>query len=94
VKSKTSCQQRRDPFASQGAIYRRGVDEQGPLVKVAGGLPAWLDGIAHTGCITTTHGAAVAVADMGGNLYVSADNSRTWSRQADGIPTASSVLIV
>ena len=51
-----------DPFAPQGAIYRRGVDEHGPLVTVAGGLPAWLDGIADTGCIAT-HGSAVAVAD-------------------------------
>ena len=30
------------PFDPQGAIYRRGVDEHGPLVMVAGGLPAWL----------------------------------------------------
>ena len=30
-----------DPFAPQGAIYRRGVDERGPLVPVTGGLPAW-----------------------------------------------------
>jgi hypothetical protein len=82
-----------DNFAPQGAIYRRGMDEHGPLVMAAGGLPAWLDGIAHTGCIAT-HGSAVAVADMGGNLYVSADTGRTWSRRADGIPTPSSVLIV
>lgn len=82
-----------DPFAPKGAIYRRGVDEHCPLVMVAGGLPGWLDGIADTGCIAT-HGSAVAVADKRGNLYVSADTSRTWSRRADGIPTPSSVLIV
>ena len=82
-----------DHFAPQGAIYRRGVDEHCPLVTVGGGLPAWLDGIADTGCIAT-HGSAVAVADKKGNLYVSADTGRTWSRRADGIPTPSSVLIV
>ncbi len=82
-----------DPFAPQGAIYRRRLDEHGPLVKVAGGLPAWLDRIAHSGCMAAL-GPAVAVADMGGNLYVSADTGRTWSRWADGIPTPSSVLIV
>jgi photosystem II stability/assembly factor-like uncharacterized protein len=82
-----------DPFAPQGAIYRRGMDEHGPLVRVASGLPAWLNGKADTGCIAV-HGSAVAVADMGGNLYVSADTGRTWSRRADGIPTPSSVLIV
>lgn len=82
-----------DQFATQGAIYRRGVDEHAPLVTVAGGLPAWLDGIADTGCIAT-HGSAVAIADRKGNLYLSADTGRTWSRRADGIPTPSSVLVV
>ena len=82
-----------DHFATQGAIYRRRVDEHCPLVTVAGRLPAWLDGIADTGCIAT-HGSAVAVADKKGHLYVSADTGRTWSRRADGIPTPSSVLIV
>ena len=82
-----------DPFAPQGAIYRRGVDERCPLVRVAGGLPEWLDGRADTNCIAT-HGSTVAVADQKGNLYVSADNGRTWSRRADGIPTPSSILIV
>ena len=82
-----------DHFAPHGAIYRRGVDERCPLVRVAGGLPAWLDGINDTGCIAA-HGSAVAVADQKGNLYVSADKGRTWSSRADGIPTPSSVLIV
>lgn len=82
-----------DPFAPKGAIYRRGVDERGPLVRVSGGLPAWLDGIAHTGCIAA-NGSAVAVADMKGHLYVSADNGHNWSRRAEGIPTPSSILIV
>lgn len=89
-----------DPFAPESAIYRwqrrehpGTADEHHPLVKVAGGLPPWLDRIAHSGCIAT-HGSAVAVADMGGNLYLSADTGHTWSRRADGIPTPSSVLIV
>ena len=81
------------PFAPQGAIYRRAVDEPGPLVPVTGGLPAWLDGKADTRCIAA-NGAAVAVADWKGNLYTSADHGRTWSRQAGGIPTPSSVLIL
>ena len=81
------------PFAPRGAIYRRGLDEHCPLVKVAGGLPEWLDGKVDTHCIAA-HGSTVAVADWGGNLYVSADTGRTWSRQADGMPPPSSVLIV
>ena len=73
-----------DHFAAQGAIYRRRVDGHGSLVAVGGGLPAWTDGIVDTGCIAT-RGSAVALADRKGNLYVSADTGRSWSRG----PTAS-----
>ena len=82
-----------DPFAPRGAIYRRGLDERGPLIRITGGLPEWLDGIAHTGCIAA-NGSAVALADRKGNLHISADNGRTWSCRAKGIPTPSSILIV
>jgi hypothetical protein len=82
-----------DPFAPQGAIYRRRVDGPGPLALVGNGLPAWIDGKADTGCIAARGGAA-AVCDSGGNLYVSADAGQTWSRRAGGMPTPSSVLIV
>jgi photosystem II stability/assembly factor-like uncharacterized protein len=81
-----------DHFAAQGAIYRR-VDDDGPLVAVAGGLPVWIEGIADTRCIAT-HGLAAALADRNGNLYISADAGRSWSRRVDGLPTPSSVLIV
>ena len=82
-----------DHFAAQGAIYRRRVDRHDSLVAVGGGLPTWTDGIIDTGCIAT-RGSAVALADRKGNLYVSANTGRSWSRQADGLPTPSSVLIV
>lgn len=81
-----------DHFAAQGAIYRRRVDGHGPLVAIAGGLPAWIEGIADTGCIATD-GPAVAVADKSGNLYLSADTGRSWSRRAGGLPTPSSIMI-
>jgi len=82
-----------DHFATQGAIYRRPIDGHGRLVPVSGGLPRWIDGIADTGCIAA-RASAIAVADKAGNLYVSADAGRTWSRCANGLPTTSSVLIV
>ena len=82
-----------NPFAEQGAVYRRPVDGHGPLVAVACGLPAWTDGKVDTGCIAA-HGWAVALADWKGNVYVSADTGRTWSRQANGLPPPSNVLIV
>jgi hypothetical protein len=81
-----------DPFAPQGAVYRRSVDEHCPLVPVTGGLPKWLDGKVDTGCIAT-QGSAVALADRSGNLYVSADSGRTWSREVSRFPTPSSILI-
>jgi hypothetical protein len=80
-------------FATEGAVYRRSLDGNGPLVPVGGGLPRWTDGIADTGCIATS-GSALAVVDKAGNLYVSADAGRTWSPRANGLPTTSSVLIV
>jgi hypothetical protein len=69
------------------------VDGHDSLVAVGGGLPAWTDGIIDTGCIAT-RGPAVALADVKGNLYVSADTGRSWSRRASGLPPPSSVLIV
>jgi hypothetical protein len=82
-----------DHFAPQGAIYRRRMDGREPLVPVGEGLPAWTDGIVDTGCIAT-HGSAAGLTDRKGNLYVSADTGRSWSRQASGLPPPSSVLIV
>jgi hypothetical protein len=82
-----------DHFAAHGAIYRRRVDGHDSLVAVGEGLPAWTDGIVDTGCIATG-GSAVALADRKGNLYVSADTGRSWSRRASGLPPPSSVLIV
>ena len=81
-----------DHFAAQGAIYRRPIDGEGELLPVGGGLPRWIEGIADTGCIAT-HGSAVAVVDRAGNLYMSADVGRTWSRGVDRLPTPSSILI-
>jgi hypothetical protein len=82
-----------DHFAAQGAIYRRPADGGDSLVAVGGGLPAWTEGIVDTGCIAT-RGSAVALADRKGNLHVSADTGRTWSRRATDLPSPSSVLIV
>ena len=79
-----------DHFAQEGAIYRRRVDGLGPLTLVGNGLPAWIDGIADTGCIAT-RGSTAAVCDKRGNLYVSTDAGQTWSRRARGMPPPSSV---
>ncbi|MEP6917424.1 MAG: hypothetical protein ABJC89_17370 [Acidobacteriota bacterium] len=82
-----------DHFATQGAIYRRRVDGHDSLIAVGEGLPARTDGIVDTGCIATLD-SAIALADGRGNIHVSADTGRSWSRRASGLPPPSSVLIV
>jgi hypothetical protein len=81
-----------DHFARQGAVYRRPIDGKDPLEPI-GGLPKWLEGIADTGCIST-RGSALAIADAGGNLYISADAGDSWLRRDSGLPTMSSILFV
>lgn len=82
-----------DHFSTKGAVYRRPINGEGPLVSIGNGLPRWIDGIADTGCIATLESALVVV-DQAGNLYASADAGRTWLRHTNALPTVSSVLIV
>jgi hypothetical protein len=81
-----------DPFAAQGRIYRRPVKPDGSITAVEGGMPAWTEGKADTGCIGT-NGSSIAIADRAGNLYASADFGRTWSRRSARLPAPSGVLI-
>jgi hypothetical protein len=80
------------PFAAQGRMYRRPLRADGVLTTVEGGMPEWTEGKVDTGCIAVK-GSYVAAADMGGNLYVSDDFGRTWSRRASGLAVSSGVLI-
>ncbi|HET6680630.1 MAG TPA: hypothetical protein VFG84_05475 [Gemmatimonadaceae bacterium] len=78
-------------FAAQGVVYRRPIDGGKPLRPVSG-LPRSLQGVVDTGCIAT-RGAAIAVADKGGNLFVSADAGRSWRHLDDGLPMVSALLL-
>jgi hypothetical protein len=82
-----------DHFATEGAIYRRELDSPAALVPVGGGLPRWLQGITDTGNLAA-HGDTLAVADRGGNLYVSADAGRSWALCAQDLQAPSSVLVL
>ncbi len=81
-----------DHFAAEGRIYRRPVKPDGSLVAVEGGMPAWIEGIADTGCIAA-NGSSIAVADRAGNLYGSDDFGRAWSCRSTRLPAPSGVLI-
>jgi hypothetical protein len=74
-------------------VYRRSIDAPGPLLPIDGGLPRWLEGIADTGLIAT-RAAAVAVIDQAGNLNLSEDAGRTWSRRIDPLRSPSWLLIL
>jgi hypothetical protein len=81
-----------DHFATEGRIYRRPVRPDGAIVAVENGLPAWINGIADTGCIAT-NGSTIVVVDRAGVLYLSNEFGLAWSRSGSELPTPSSVLI-
>jgi hypothetical protein len=81
-----------DPFADQGRVYRRPMRLDGKLVAVEDGMPEWTEGKVDTGCIAT-NGSMIAMADRGGNLYVSTEFGRVWSRVNSGLPAPSGVLL-
>jgi hypothetical protein len=81
-----------DPFAAQGAVYRRPIDGNGPLQPLGGGMPKWTDGRADTDCIATRD-STVAVIDGSGRLYVSHDDGASWSNPVDDLPGSSGLHI-
>jgi hypothetical protein len=81
-----------DPFAAQGAIYRRSIDGNGRLQPLGGGMPRWTDGRADTDCIATRD-SMVAVIDGAGRLYVSHDDGASWSEAVDRLPGSSGLHI-
>jgi hypothetical protein len=80
-----------DPFAEHGALYHRPIDDQRPLRRAAGGLPAWFDGRVATDGIAA-RGPLAAITDSGGNCYLSENAGRTWQRRAH-VASPSSLFI-
>jgi hypothetical protein len=81
-----------DPFAAQGAVYRRPIDGNGPLQSMGGGMPRWTSGKADTDCIATRE-STVAVIDGSGCLYVSHDDGAAWWSPSDRVANASGLHI-
>ena len=78
------------PSTDRSALYRWEVARGGPLMKVAGGLPEWLDGNVDTGALDA-RGEIVAFADDGGTAYTSTDGGRSWTVLATGLGTVHAV---
>lgn len=81
------------PFSEIGAVYRRPLGGTGPFAPVGGGFPRWTSGVVDTACMTAS-GANAAIIDQAGNVYVSSDTGRTWSRKASGLTGASAAVFV
>jgi hypothetical protein len=81
-----------DPFAAQGAVYRRPIDGDGPLQPLGGGMPRWTDGKADTNCIAT-RGSTVALIDQSGRLYVSHDDGASWTSSPECLPAPSGLYV-
>ena len=82
-----------DPFAAEGALYRRALTADGVLRPIESGLPRWLAGAPDTDCVATRD-AHIALVDRAGSLYRSVDRGQSWSVHATRFPMASTVLIV
>ncbi len=81
-----------DPFAAQGAVYRRPIDGNGPLQPLGGGMPQWIEGKSDTDCIATRD-SMCAVIDRSGRLYVSHDDGASWAYPWDRLPVPSGLFI-
>lgn len=81
-----------DPFAEQGAMYRRSMHDTGPL-RPLDGIPRWIAGKCDTDCIDVRD-SHVAFADWAGNVYLSDDQGRTWTCCATGHPAPSALAII
>ena len=80
------------PFTEEAAVYRRAIDETGPLQRCTDGLPDWQPHNIDTGCLDTD-GSRVAFGGADGVVYGSDDAGRTWRVLADGLPPVSAVAI-
>jgi hypothetical protein len=81
-----------DPFAAQGAVYRRPIDSDAPLQPLGAGMPQWTEGKVDTDCVAARD-STVAVIDWSGRLYVSHDDGATWSSPSDRIPAPSGLYL-
>jgi hypothetical protein len=71
------------PFANRSQVWKWHLRDE-PVEQVRDGLPEWLVGRVDTCGLAVGHGRA-AVADTGGNLWLSTAGSSGWRRFAEGL---------
>jgi hypothetical protein len=81
-----------DHFAKRGGVYRRSVNGEGQALRpVGGGFPRWTSGIVDTAGIAVC-GRDAAIADNGGNVYLSVDAGGSWTQVAELAVAPSAVV--
>jgi hypothetical protein len=79
------------PSTRQAAVYRRPLDGSGPFERCSGGLPEWFPSNIDTHSLAAD-GARVAFGTAEGQVWISADQGRTWDLAHDGLPRVTAVL--
>jgi hypothetical protein len=80
------------PFTHQAAVYRKSVDDGGPFERCRQGLPEWFTDNINTGCLAAS-GPWVAFGTAAGAVFLSADEGRSWSVAAEGLPPVRCVAL-
>jgi hypothetical protein len=80
------------PFAKRSQVWRWRIGAK-DVEQVRDGLPEWLEGKVDTAHIAAGDGQ-VAIADGGGNLWLSKAASHDWRRIATGLPYVFGLLVL
>lgn len=80
------------PFSKQAAVYRRSRGGGESFERCGGGLPEWFSSNIDTHCLAARE-TLVAFGTDQGEVWVSEDEGRTWTRAAEELPAVTSVLI-
>jgi hypothetical protein len=80
------------PHGGRAALYRRPVTGGIEFEKCADGLPEWFGDNIDTACVDG-YGDAAAFGTSDGDVYLSEDAGRSWSRVASGLPPVRAVAI-
>jgi hypothetical protein len=73
------------PRGGRAAVYRRLLEDGGPFVRCADGLPEWFSANIDTFCLAASNTRA-AFGTEEGSVFVSYDEGHSWRVVAEGLP--------